>query len=304
VGLRYDQRSQTAEADRTNDDAVIPDDPALRDNDYSVFSGSAGATWKVTERWSLVTNIGRAYRAPDLFELYANGVHGGVAAQQIGDPNLDEEVSLNTDLGIRYRSERVLFKATVYHNRISDYIFLENTGENNAGGLAIYETAQDDATLTGGDFSLRWLVTDHFELTATAETVEGDFDNSGDDLPLLPADQATIGAVYRIGSLGGLSNFYARADVRHAAEKDAAGRREPFSQFDDTPFGTASTDAYTLLDLGVGFEWTTGNRPIAVDLGVDNVFDEDYRDFLDTYKGYALSPGRNYWLKVNVPFGQ
>jgi iron complex outermembrane receptor protein/hemoglobin/transferrin/lactoferrin receptor protein len=304
VGLRYDQRSQTAEADRTNDDAVIPDDPALRENDYSVFSGSVGATWKVTDRWSLVTNVGRAYRAPDLFELYANGVHGGVAAQQIGDPNLDEEVSLNTDLGLRYRSERVRFKATIYRNRISDYIFLENTGENNAGGLPIYETAQDDATLTGGDFSLRWLVTDHFELTATAETVEGDFDNSGDDLPLLPADQATIGAVYRIGSLGALSNFYARADVRHAAEKDSAGRREPFSQFDNTPFGTASTDAYTLLDLGIGFEWTTGNRPIAVDLGVDNVFDEDYRDFLDTYKGYALSPGRNYWLKVNVPFGQ
>jgi iron complex outermembrane receptor protein/hemoglobin/transferrin/lactoferrin receptor protein len=41
-----------------------------------------------------------------------------------------------------------------------------------------------------------------------------------------------------------------------------------------------------------------------VDIGIDNALDEDYRDFLDTYKGYALSPGRSYWLKLGVPFGR
>ena len=303
LGLRYDDRTQSAEPNRTFDQSVIPEDPALRENSYSVFSGSVGATWKFTDRWSAVANIGRGFRAPELFELYVNGVHGGVAAQQRGDASLDEEISLNTDLGLRFSSDRFRFKATIYRNQIDDYIFLANTGETNAGGLPIFATDQDDATLTGGDMTLRWFATERFELRATAETVSGDFDATGEDLPLLPADQAGLGGIYTMDSMGALTNLYARADVRYAADKDSAGRREPFSQFDNTPFGTASTDSYTLLDLGVGFDVDMGSHgTLNVDAGIDNVFDEDYRDFLDTYKGYALSPGRNYYLKVRVPF--
>jgi iron complex outermembrane receptor protein/hemoglobin/transferrin/lactoferrin receptor protein len=303
AGLRYDDRTQSADPARTADQSVIPADPALRENDYGVASGSLGATWKFTDSWSAVVNLGRAYRAPELFELYVNGVHGGVAAQQVGNPELTEEVAFNTDIGLRFRSDRLQFKATVYRNRIDDYIFLSNTGEINAGGLPVYTTSQADATLTGGDMTLRWFATDRLSLRLTAEAVRGEFDDGGDDLPLLPAEDLGLGAVYRRASLGALSNLYASADIHHAADKDAAGRFEPFSQFDNTPFGTASTDAYTRLDLGAGFELNTGARPLTIDLGIDNVLDEDYRDFLDTYKGYALSPGRNYWLKLGVPFG-
>ena len=35
---------------------------------------------------------------------------------------------------------------------------------------------------------------------------------------------------------------------------------------------------------------------------VKNATDEDYRDFLDTYKGYALSPGRNVVVQTSLAF--
>jgi len=49
-------------------------------------------------------------------------------------------------------------------------------------------------------------------------------------------------------------------------------------------------------------EYSTG-QVVEFDIGVENLTDESYRDFLDTYKGYALSAGRNVWLKASVPFG-
>ena len=52
---------------------------------------------------------------------------------------------------------------------------------------------------------------------------------------------------------------------------------------------TASTDACTLLDMGVGFAIAR----FRLNVDVRNVTDETYRDFLDTYKAYALSPGRS-----------
>jgi iron complex outermembrane recepter protein len=36
---------------------------------------------------------------------------------------------------------------------------------------------------------------------------------------------------------------------------------------------------------------------------VENLFDTEYRDFLDTYKGYTLGRGRNVSFSLRIPFG-
>ena len=129
--------------------------------------------------------------------------------------------------------------------------------------------------------------------------MRGEFDGAGGDLPLLPADQLRIEARLHCESWGRLENPELRLAVRAAREKDAAGALEPFSQFDRNPnFGTASTDGYAVLDLGIGFDW----RDARIDFKITNLLDEDYRDFLDTYKGYALSPGRSAIIQVSREF--
>ncbi len=66
---------------------------------------------------------------PSVFELYASGVHGGVAAFQVGDPALDPERSYSTDLSLRVRRDRVTAELTGYVNAINNYIYLANTGD-------------------------------------------------------------------------------------------------------------------------------------------------------------------------------
>ena len=90
--------------------------------------------------------------------------------------------------------------------------------------------------------------------------------------------------------------------VRYYAAKDAAPG-EPFAQFDGAPFGTASTDGYFLVDLGAGFSPQIAGQTVHLDAAVHNLLDTDYRGFLDTYKGYALSPGRDIRLTARIPFG-
>jgi len=306
IGARYDDREQNADPGKTFDQSVIPEDPALREDSWSVFTGSIGANYHVNDNLAIVANVGRGFRAPELFELFVNGVHGGVAALQRGNPRLDEETSLNTDFGIRWRSQRLEFKANVYRNAIDDYIFLSGTGETNAGGLPIFQVDQDDARLIGADVTLNARLTDALSIRATGEIVDGEFDDAvdgEDELPLMPADKVSLEGRYDAGRIGFVRGLYVTAGLRYAADKDSAGLREPFGQFDNTPFGTASTDDYTLLDLGMGFEveYSSG-QAVEFDIGVENLTDESYRDFLDTYKGYALSPGRNVWLKASVPF--
>jgi outer membrane receptor protein involved in Fe transport len=44
-----------------------------------------------------------------------------------------------------------------------------------------------------------------------------------------------------------------------------------------------------------------GPAQIAVTLTATNLLDTAYRAFLDTYKGYTLSMGRNVGLRVSAP---
>jgi len=307
AGLRFDHRLQEADPSQTADPGLLANrvDPVSGlpvaavnlENDYDVLSASFGAIYQFNDAFAVAGNINRGFRAPGLFELYAAGVHGGVAAIQFGDSELDEETSLGADLQARWRSRRVDWTATVYLTSFSDYIFLADTGAA-SGGLPIFKVDQDDALLYGGDLTVIHRSTDWLTVEGSYEWVRGEFDDGG-DVPLLPADQLRLEAVFHRDSLGWMESPEFRIALRHARSKKSAGPQEPFSQFDRNPnFGTASTDAYSLLDLGFGFRY----RNLRIDLFAKNVTDEDYRDFLDTYKGYALGPGRSIGIRTSLDF--
>ncbi len=299
-GLRHDWHETVALASETR----APTTFGERDrNDYSVTTGSLAAVYGLTPNLAIAANLGRGFRAPTLFELYADGVHGGVAAVQRGNADLDPERSLNADLGLRWESPGLSASATVYRNAIDDYIFLEGTGTTAPNGLPVFAYRQDDAVLTGIELQARGMVSESLELAATYDAVDGENDATGDELPLQPADELRVEATWFPAAQPPVRDLYLRFGVRHNRAKDAAPN-EPFAQFDNAPFGTASTDAYTVADLGIGFAFGgDADRPMRLGLEIRNVTDEAYRDFMDTYKGYALSPGRDIQLELRVPFG-
>lgn len=299
AGLRYDHHEVEGEASKTaNPSASVVD---AEKQSYDVITGSLGGIYSLTDRMSVAANVGRGFRAPSLFELYAAGQHGGVAAFQVGDPDLEEETSLNTDLSLRWASDTLRAKATVYRNTIDNYIFLRDTGETMAG-LPVLANDQTDARLIGAELSIEADVSDAVTLSLTGETVDGERRDNGDELPLLPADSVSLGADFTPASEGWLRDPRASVKLSYYASKDAAPG-EPFAQFDDAPFGSASTDDYYLVDLGAGFSPQIAGQTVHLDLAINNLLDEDYRGFLDTYKGYALSPGRDIRLTARLPFG-
>ncbi len=311
-GLRYDYRDQ---ASSPNEQLNLPDfengetEDVLTQN-YSVLSGNFGLNYRFNEHLAASASFARGFRAPSIFNLHADGVHGGIAAFQIGAPDLDPEFSLNTDLSLKWRSDRVSVTLTGYRNAINDYIFLVNTGAFSEAGPPILRTVQGDAELIGGHMSAKAQLLDWLQVRGAYQLVRGENEDEDltqvDDLPLLPADRIT-GQLRLTGKqIGPFNRPHFRLGIEHARNKEAAGRYEPFWQFGQEelfPFGVASTDAYTLMDLGLGFNLPFYDRSLYVDLSVQNLLNEDYRDFLNTYKGYALNPGRNVKMKVSVPIG-
>ncbi len=308
LGGRFDYQEQDAAANEALNLPADGEGSDVLDQYYQSLAGSFGANYRVTEELAVVANVGRGFRAPGVFDLHVDGQHGGIAAYQQGSPGLRPEHNWSTDLSMKWQSQNVRAEATVYQNWINDYIFLTRVPDQKGpdGQLPLYQTVQGDAELTGGYASVAWDVLPSVTLKGSAELVEGSSNGQPsdvDELPMIPANEVEGEIKYHQPAVGPFEGFFITAGIRHAMQKDAAGRYEPFSQFDFAkPFGQASTDAYTLFDAGIGAHLPFQGRRIHISVEGRNLMDEAYRNFLDTYKGYALSPGRNIRFKVQIPF--
>ena len=315
-GLRVDYRHQKADPPQETLDALGLDaGSGALENSHTTLSGSVGANYVFADGFSVFSNLGTGFRAPSIFELYGNGQHGGVAAVQRGNPNLNPERTYSTDLGLRARTGPLTGEVVGYYTYFTNYIYLRNTGENagaDGSGAPIYTSGQTQAHLGGVEASARirvrpWLTVggEAAFLTSHGDDLEANAD--GDRLlPLIPADRLGAHVRFEPEGAGMLRAPFAQVKLHHAFPKDAAGRYEPFSQFDGgfgPPFGTASTKGYTLLDMSAGATLALGPVHPQLTVGAKNLLDRAYRNFLDTYKGYALSPGRNVFVKLSVPFG-
>jgi len=306
AGVRGDVRTIDAEPnERTSDSDAL-------ENDYLTLSGALGANVKVADGVALAANLSSGFRAPSIFELYANGVHGGVAAFQVGNPDLDPERAYSADVSVRVRRDRLTAELTGYVNAINDYVFLENTGNTGPNGaLPEFAASQTDVVLPGFEAKVETQLRPWLHVGGQVAVLGGTGDGLGSDggdgdLPLLPANNVQGFVHLTPGGQGPLRSPRIEVDLKRGFDKNAAGRFEPFSQFDGDfgpPFGTASTKAYTTVDASAEsrFALGFGVQP-SLRVAMRNVFDTTYRDFLDTYKGYALSPGRDVRVSLSVPF--
>lgn len=319
VGLRYDWQQVKAPLSAENAHFWQETNVYNATNNqrrFDAVTGGLGASYQMTRNWRLAANVGRSFRAPTIFELYASGAHGGVQAYQMGNPDLNAEKGINTQLSAIWESKSLFSSLSIYSNWVEDYIILVNADEtrycNEEGECQATQTlaypyrlmvnSQTDALIQGVEWLAEYQMTPALSWRATAEIMQGRDTQRHRELPLMPAHNASLAGDYTFGRWGFLHTPHLGLKVRYVAAKDAAGAYEPFSQFDDTPFGTASTQDYWLWNASVGGTLKLDQQPLQWNLTVENLFDTGYRDFLDTYKGYAQGKGRNVRLTANLPF--
>ncbi len=311
-GLRYDRQDITASLVGTSSYFVDQGfyDATNNDRDFSSWGGSAGATYKLTPSWAVAANLSKGFRSPSIFELYSGGVHGGVQAFQIGNPNLDEEKNIGVDISLRYLKDKTSSNLTIYRNNIDGYIYLENTGRKRDPitgniapiGLDEMKQAQTDGQIDGIEYTLQTPLTATATIRVSAEYLTSKDRLNDRRLAYIPPNNGEIGITQDLSDFWITSNNTLDMAMRYYHRQEVAGSFEAFAQYNSTPFGSADTASYALFDLKYDTEVKIVNRDIDFSIKVSNLFDRAYRDYLDTYKGYALGIGRNVNFAISVPF--
>ncbi len=281
-GVRGDVRSISADA---NAALATPADQ----RSWSAFSGDAGAVYELLDGVALRANVGRAWRAPTLFELYANGPLPSDARFEIGDANLDAEHSTTTDVGVRVERGEVRAELSAFRNVMGDYIFIEPTGAFR-DSLRVFQYAQAPALLWGFDGGLDVEATAWLDLRAEGDWVRGQNRELDQPLPLMPPPRARFEAELKTANRSWAQRAWAMAGT------DLVARQTRLAPYD------VPTAAYALLNLGAGLERRVGGRPTRVDLRVSNALNASYRDYLSRYKEFALNPGRSVSLRLGTEF--
>ncbi len=255
--------------------------------DYTPVTGTIGAVLDLGYGFSLHGNVGSSWRAPTLFELFANGPRIGDARYDIGRADLKAEHGMGLDGSLLVSTTHVVAQAAVFRNRIDDFIFPRATGAFNSG-LRVYNYKQAPASLTGTEASIELKATQHLTLRGRYDTVRGTNRETGEPLPFVPPPRVDINPELHARRFGPAQEAYFGVT---AAIVSAQNR---------TPALDRATDGYVLVHIDSGLTHTIGARSYAFHVRVRNVTDKAYRDYLSRYKEFADNQGRNIVLRIST----
>ena len=327
-GVRFDSRSFHNDALYSKPDPVTGFDTNVPANtpgatqpfsDYShTFTGmtySLGLAYIFSKDFALKGNIARGYRAPNIAEISANGVHPGTNIYQIGNQDLKPEFSLQEDIGAEFTSQHVSVNLSVFNNSISNYIYNQKVVTSQGldsvivPGNQTFRYTASNARLYGGELSidihphpLDWL---HFEnsislVYAINEGANGVKVNDSDKyLPFIPP-------VHGVSELRAnfkhpakhFQNTFFKVQVVAYAKQD----RVYLTNNTETP-----TPGYTLLNAGMGSDVTnrSGKTMFNISIFGNNITDVAYQDHLNRLKYFGpngiYNMGRNVGLKISIP---
>lgn len=297
AGLRFDYRKMTGKA--FDGDSQFS---AFR-NKFSHVTGALGYTHEFNDEFSFKANAGSAFRAPNIAELSANGVHEGAFRYEVGNPDLKPEQSYQFDASLDYQNQYVSTSIGGFANIIDHYIYYSTSGNQqlvDGRNYPVYNFVQDNAFLRGIEASLTLhpLSLIHFENSfsytrATNRTTK-------ESLPFIPA--ATLRNELRFEpAIRGTSHSYLSVGI------DNFFRQHKIDSF-ETP-----TSGYTLLNAAVGTTLQLSkNQGITLYVAAKNLLNKAYYDHLSRFKPGRLSDedpalgiynmGRNLTFGVNIPF--
>lgn len=321
-GLRYDSRSEHSKDLWLDANGVKTDSPdatsfhqfSLFNSTYQGISGSIGATYQFSEKVFTKLNVSRGFRAPNIAEISANGVHEGTVNYIIGVPSLKAENSLQLDYALGLNSQHITAEADLFYNDITNYIYLQKLnsvlgGDSLTDGFSTFKYTSGNAHLFGGEISidihphpLDWL---HFENSFSyVQSVQVNQPDSMKYLPFTPAPKFSSELRANKKKLGKtFANAYFKIGVDNYFDQNHFY----------SAFGTeTATKGYTLLNLGIGTDVVSKSRTLfSLYITANNLTDVAYQSHLSRLKYEAennvtgrtgvYNMGRNISFKLLVP---
>ena len=292
AGLRFDHKNFRG-LEMVRDDEVTF---ASFKNQFSNLSGAVGLTHNLSENLTIKTNVGSAFRSPNIAELSANGVHEGTFRYEIGNTNLNPERSFYADAALEYHNNTIDGHFNIYNNYISNYIYYRQvnneTIEAEGQTLPLFRYVQDNANLYGLEAGLTLHPVSWFHFENSFAYTRGINQKTNTSLPYMPAPvlrnelrfepSLKSSVLKNVYFSAGLDNFFRQNKIDAAFETPTAG--------------------YTLLNASIGTSVKMNHQTLRLTISGNNLLDKEYVDHLNRLKAQGIfNQGRNISFGIYLP---
>lgn len=293
-----------------------------RYEDHDAFGGHVSPrvylVWNTTDHWTLKGGVSRGYKTPTLNQLHdgISAVSGQGSNFQFGNPDLDPEVSTNTEFGVYYDSQAG-FNAniTLFHNKFKDKIDSAPDRLNchwasnpNQPGCVDYGDAFTQESFShavnigkaiteGLELAGRWQFAPAWSVSANYTYTDSE-QQSGEDkgARLTNTPRHLLNARLDWSATERL-NLWFKGEYR-SERKRFLNRYANLTPADQALVdGAGDLDAYEVFHLGGSFK---ASDNVTLSLAVYNLFD---KDFLKG-KHYTTDTGTTQWVSRYIQSGR
>lgn len=287
--------------------------------DFNLFGASAALQYFLAEHRHLSLGLTHAERAPVAEELFADGAHIAEARYLLGNDHLHKEKSLNLELGFHHHAadargwRPVHAGVNVFYNRVGDYIYARNTGEeDHASEFDIYAYENRDANFYGAEAKVTFAMNDWLQLTLFGDAVRASFRGHGHgghdhhdddhdddhdhdhDHGLAHSDSRDVPRMPPLRAGLALGGDYDQWNWEWRTTRAAAQKRAGAFE--------SATDAYTRMDLTVQYRLGLGETDAVLFASGRNLLNEEIRNSASLLRDYAPEMGRSVEAGVRFFF--
>lgn len=293
-GVRYDIKDFTAYKKELGVQTSI-------NKNFNNLTATAQASYNITKSIKAKTIVATAFRPPAVNELFANGLHQGLASIEIGNPLFNAEKNLSFTQEIVYKPDSNLkVELVAYSNHINNYIYLQPVQPPSFTIRGYYPTFNYVATnahIYGFDIGLQYTLIKQWQANLKSTIVRGWNKTNADWIILMPADRGSLELSFLPNSGKKFKQNLIGVELLYVKEQTLIPNKTLVLQDYAPP-----PAAYALINLNAQTTININNKPIQIGVSIFNLLNTSYRDYLNRFRYFFDEMGMNASLRVNYNF--
>lgn len=258
---------------------------------YSGLSANLSGWLKVNEDIKTYFSLSTRVRNPDINELFSDGLHHGSAQLEFGSLEMTKERAYSLSSAIHYAHNKLRFRVEPFYHYFQNFIYLKPSGETQLsirGAFPVFNYVQTNARFLGSDIDLQYQLNNHWSTQIDASFLWVKDIKNNRYIFGIPSQRIKGELKYAIIDRLGLRNGHFRFGAQYVARQNRVE--------DDEDFAVSPSD-YFLLHSEIGAHYK--KTPLHFSLGINNLLNTSYRDYMNRYRYYADDLGRNFYIIIN-----
>ncbi len=276
---------------------------------YHNISANVGFVYRPSGNFDIKFNYARVSRAPNIAELFSDGLHHSAGIIEKGNMRIENETGNQFNIIIDAKADllkglNVSFNPYAFYTK--NFINQIPTGYQNtrAGDFVVYPYQQIDAKMFGADLDINLKINDFLTYKGSAAYVYGQ--DVTNDVPLILMMPPNFNNSLEF-SKKEWKNFYFNISNNTYLKQT----RFPVYNIEITRYNSDGNayqqevdistppNGYSLWNFQAGVYLT---KNFNMDFSVRNAFNTAYRDYLNRLRFFAADMGRNFILTLKYQF--